>query len=96
MKNVEMLLDVMLNLEVVPNDITFDILLDGHCKYGSSLDFNIFNGEKRLVSDYASYTAFLNKSSKISKDRLLLNYVALTLQIENVYERPTPAQHWPM
>jgi len=58
------LFDVMLNLGVVPNDITFNILLYGHCKYGSSLDFNIFNGEKRLVSDYASYAALLNKSSK--------------------------------
>ncbi|AES99217.1 PPR repeat protein [Medicago truncatula] len=63
------LLDVMLNLGVVPNDVTFNILLHGPCKYGSSLDLNIFNGEKRLVSDYA-YTARHNKSSKISKDGL--------------------------
>jgi hypothetical protein len=65
-----MLLDAMLNLGVVPNDITFNILLDGHCKHGNAVEFNIFNGEKGMVSDYASYTALVNQSSKISKDRL--------------------------
>ncbi|AES99219.1 PPR containing plant-like protein [Medicago truncatula] len=70
MKNAKMLLHAMLNMEVVPNDITFNILLDGHCKHGSSVDFKIFNGEKGLVSDYASYTALVNESIKISKDQL--------------------------
>jgi pentatricopeptide repeat protein len=70
MKNAKMLLHAMINMGVVPNDITFNILLDGHCKHGSSVDFKIFNDEKGLVSDYASYTALVNESIKISKDQL--------------------------
>ncbi|RYQ99593.1 hypothetical protein Ahy_A07g032209 isoform D [Arachis hypogaea] len=65
-----MLLDAMRNLGVVPDDITFNTLLDGHSKHGSSDDFNIFSCEKGLVTDYASYAALVNESSKASKDRL--------------------------
>ncbi|KHN41055.1 Putative pentatricopeptide repeat-containing protein [Glycine soja] len=70
MKNAKMLLDAMLNVGVAPNDITYNILLDGHSKHGSSVDVDIFNSEKGLVTDYASYTALVNESSKTSKDHL--------------------------
>lgn len=70
MKNAKMLLDAMLNVGVAPNDITYNILLEGHSKHGSSVDVDIFNSEKGLVKDYASYTALVNESSKTSKDHL--------------------------
>ncbi|RZB70094.1 putative pentatricopeptide repeat-containing protein [Glycine soja] len=59
-KNAKMLLDA--NVGVAPNDITYNILLEGHSKHGSSVDVDIFNSEKGLVKDYASYTALVNES----------------------------------
>ncbi|XP_020208572.2 putative pentatricopeptide repeat-containing protein At1g09680 [Cajanus cajan] len=70
MKNAKMLLDAMLNLGVAPNDITYNILLDGHSKHEGSGQVDMFNFEKGLVTDYASYIALVNKLSKTSKDRL--------------------------
>ena len=64
-----MLLDAMLNLGLVPDDITFSILLEGHCKHGSPEEIELFRSEKGLITDYASYTALLSEATKVSKDR---------------------------
>jgi pentatricopeptide repeat protein len=68
-KNADMLLNAMLNLGVVPDDITYNILLQGHCKHGKLGDFQNVKTEMGLVSDYASYRSLLNELSKASKDR---------------------------
>ena len=49
MKNANILLDDMLNLEVCPDDITYNILIEGHCKKGN------LQSEKGVMAVYVSY-----------------------------------------
>uniref|UniRef100_A0A0A0L668 Pentacotripeptide-repeat region of PRORP domain-containing protein n=1 Tax=Cucumis sativus TaxID=3659 RepID=A0A0A0L668_CUCSA len=69
MKNANMLLEAMLNLGVTPDDITYNILLEGHCKNGKAEDLLKLRNEKGLIVDYAYYTSLVSEYNKSLKDR---------------------------
>ncbi|KAK6127461.1 hypothetical protein DH2020_038810 [Rehmannia glutinosa] len=54
---------------VNPDDITYNILLEGHCKYGNPEDVSNVRSAKGLVLDYASYTSVIGSLSKASRFR---------------------------
>ncbi|KAK9904608.1 hypothetical protein M0R45_000571 [Rubus argutus] len=68
MKNANMLLNAMINVGVVPDDITYNILLEGHCKHGNPDDFEKLWSEKGLVLNYASYNSLISELNKSLKN----------------------------
>ncbi|GJN02672.1 hypothetical protein PR202_ga20049 [Eleusine coracana subsp. coracana] len=66
-----MLLNAMLNIGVSPDDITYNILLDGHCKHGKVRDPEELKSAKGMVSDFGVYTSLI---SEIVKKKPTKNY----------------------
>jgi hypothetical protein len=45
---------------VPPDDITYNILLDGQCKHGKVTDPEELKSAKGMVSDFGVYTSLIN------------------------------------
>ncbi|BAF14923.1 Os04g0463300, partial [Oryza sativa Japonica Group] len=70
----DMLLNAMINIGVSPDDITYNILLDGHCKHGKVTDIEELKSAKGTVPDLGVYTSIVGeivkkKTTKTYHDR---------------------------
>ena len=63
MKKANILLNAMLNLGVLPDDVTYNILLEGHSRHGNPSNLKELSAEKGMIADFASYTSLLSKST---------------------------------
>ncbi|CAE5957013.1 unnamed protein product [Arabidopsis arenosa] len=68
MKNADMLLDAMLNIGVVPDDITYNILLEGHHRHANASKHYKQKPEIGIVADLAAYRSLVNELYRASKD----------------------------